>query len=60
MNNLDIRNLVKRHKIKLWQIAETLGMSDCTFSRKLRHELSENQKQEIRKIINNIRGGKNE
>ena len=47
MKNLDIRLMAAGHGIKLWQIADSLGISDCTFSRKLRKEISESEKQEI-------------
>ncbi len=54
MRNLDIRAEVKAAGIKLWQIAEQLGMSDSSFSRCLRHELPDLKKAEIRKIIQDL------
>ncbi len=41
----------KAAKVKLWQIAEQYGLNDGDFSRKLRHELSQEEKQKIRLII---------
>lgn len=54
MKNQDIRNEVKAAGLKLWQIAEELGMYDWAFSRLLRHELSEEKKAEIRSIISKL------
>lgn len=54
--NSDIREAAKRNNIKLWQIADKLGMTDGNFSRKLRHELSQEEK---RTIMNLIEGDNN-
>lgn len=40
--------------IKLWEIAEKLGITDGNLSRKLRHELSEDMKLKIYKIIDEL------
>lgn len=54
MENLDIRLAAAGHGIKLWQIADSLGISDCTFSRKLRKKIAESEKQEIFAIIERL------
>lgn len=51
MKNLDIRNEVRNAGLRLWQVADCLGINDGNFSRKLRHELSESEKAKIRAII---------
>ncbi len=51
MNNLDIKEAAKRAGIKLWQIADKLGINDGNFSRKLRKELNPEEKQKIFDII---------
>lgn len=51
MKNLEIRNEAKNANVKLWQVAEELGMQDSCFSRLLRHELPEKKKSEILQII---------
>ena len=51
MNNQDIKEAAKKAKIKLWQIADKLGINDGNFSRKLRKELSQEEKQKIFDII---------
>lgn len=54
MKNLDIREEAKTAKVNLWQIAEQLGIVDSTFSRKLRKELSVEEKTKIRAIISKL------
>ena len=51
MKNLDIREEVKAANLKLWQIAERFGCNDVTFSKKLRRELTPEQKAKVRQII---------
>lgn len=51
VKNQDIRNAAKKADIKLWQIAEKLGIWDATLSRKLRKELPQEEKEKIFGII---------
>ena len=53
--NKDIRELIKENNVKYWQIAEKLGISDITFSRRLRKELDPGEKAEIVNAINEIK-----
>ena len=57
MKNLDIRTEAKNAGVKLWQIADELGMTDGSFSRKLRKELNPEEKTKIRTIIAEVKGG---
>lgn len=52
--NAEIRNAAKEAGVCLWQIAERIGINDGNFSRKLRRELPEQEKQEIMQIIQDI------
>lgn len=54
MQNLDIRNYAMQKNVKLWQIASKLGINDGNFSRKLRVELSDEKKAEIKAIIDEL------
>ena len=54
MQNLDIRFEVKAANLKLWQVADKLGMTDSVFSRKLRKELSDDEKNQIRTVIKKL------
>ncbi len=40
-----------------WQIADRLGITDSSFSRRLRRELPPEEKQRIRQIIDSLKGG---
>jgi len=40
--------------VRLWQIADELGIADGNFSRKLRHELPDSKKAKILKIIDQL------
>jgi hypothetical protein len=58
MANGDIKLEAKRAKVNLWEVAEKLELSDSSFSRKLRWELTEAEKEEIRKIISELQKSK--
>lgn len=53
-SNADIREMAKNKRVCLWQIAECLGINDGNFSRKLRRELPDTEKQRIFAIIDEI------
>lgn len=54
MCNKDIRDYARIKDVRLWQIAGSLGFNDSTLSRKLRSELPEEKKEEIRVIIDEL------
>ena len=54
MENQSIRNYAQKHGVKLWEIAEAIGMTDSTFSRKLRLELPSDQQDHICRVIEQI------
>ena len=54
MCNKDIRDYARIKDVRLWKIAEKLNMQDSNFSRELRHELSDDKKAEIFKIIDEL------
>lgn len=49
--NETIRGAARSKGVRMWQIAETLGINEAVFSRKLRHELSEKETQKILAVI---------
>jgi hypothetical protein len=53
--NEDIRQTAQEAKVRFWQVAEVLRLSDGTFSRKLRHELPQAEKDRILTIIEQLR-----
>ena len=54
MPNKEMREYAKISKVKLWQIAEALGMKDSNFSKLLRHPLTEEKECEICSIIDRL------
>lgn len=54
MNNLDVRFAANKAGVKLWQIADAIGVADSNFSRKLRKELPDDEKAKIFEIIRRI------
>ena len=54
MANLEIRNRAKASGVKLWEIAYRYGLNDGNFSRKLRRELPEDERDRILAIIDQI------
>ena len=52
--NEEIRAYARLHKVKLWQIAEALGITDSSLSRKMRHELEPEAKRKIMKLVDRI------
>lgn len=55
MCNEDIRNYAKNNKVSLWEVSEKLGYAhESAFSRVLRHELTEDKKEEIKAIIDEL------
>ena len=54
MKNLDIRQKAKCSGVKLWEIAEGIGITDSNFSRKLRRELPKEERERILRLIDAI------
>lgn len=49
--NLRIRTEAKNAGVRLWEIAEAIGITDGMLSKKLRRELPEVEQQNIIKVI---------
>lgn len=49
-----IRELAKSKGILLWQIADKLRITDGNFSRRLRYEMTPEEQESIRAIINEL------
>ena len=55
--NQDVRQKASSAGLRLWQVAEALGIADYTFSRKLRKELPSEEKERIFFIIQKLAEG---
>lgn len=60
MKNEKIRTAAKDAGVKLWQIAERVGLTDSIFSRKLRRELPDEERKRILRLIDEIAAGREE
>lgn len=49
MSNKDILNHAGNYGIELWQVAETIGMNESAFPRKLHKELPQAGKEKLAK-----------
>ena len=52
--NQVIRERAKARGVRLWEIADRLGINDGNFSRRLRRELSEEAREKVLGIIEEI------
>ncbi len=52
--NEHIKRYAKDRGVKLWEVAYRYGITDATFSRKLRRELPTQEQEKIMEIINEL------
>ena len=52
--NMKIREKARNSGVRLWQIADALGMQESLFSKKLRKELPEDEQERILNIIDDL------
>ena len=52
--NQELREYAKNKDVKLWEVAEVLGINDGNFSRKLRKELTDTERDNILSIIDKV------
>ncbi len=57
LKNSRVRIAAMETGVKLWQVAERLGINDGNLSRKLRRELPQEEQERILKIIQELAGG---
>lgn len=52
--NMKIREKAKNSGVRLWQIADALGIQESMFSKRLRNELPEDEQERILAIIDKL------
>lgn len=57
--NLDVRECAKSAGVYLWQIAAAIGVSEPTFNRRMRVEMPETEKEQVKKIISRLEAEQN-
>lgn len=60
MHNKEIRSAAKNAGVRLWEVAAAYGINDGNFSRKLRQELPQEEKDKILAIIDRLAQEKQE
>lgn len=60
MCNKEIRSAAKNAGVRLWEVAAACGINDGNFSRKLRQELPQEEKEKILAIIDRLAREKQE
>lgn len=60
MQNKEIRSAAKNAGVRLWEVAAAYGINDGNFSRKLRQELPQEEKEKILAIIDRLAQEKQE
>ena len=54
LSNQDLRATAKSKNVRLWEIADKLNISEPTMTRKLRRELTSDEKRHIFALIDEI------
>ncbi|MCM1330602.1 MAG: hypothetical protein NC253_14320 [Ruminococcus sp.] len=52
--NLDVRECAKKAGVYLWEIAAAIGVSEPTFNRRMRVEMPESEKEQVKAVINRL------
>ena len=60
MCNTEVRNAAKDSGIRLWQVADEIGMNESVLSRKLRKELPDAEKAQLLDAIRRLARRKQE
>ncbi|KNZ41446.1 hypothetical protein [Acetobacterium bakii] len=55
MTNIDLRTQMKKEGVRQWQVAEVLNFNESVFSRKMRKELPDEEKQQILEAIEKLK-----
>ena len=58
MKGSEIRALILQNGIKIWQVADAFGVTDTTFSKKLRYDFSDADTKRILAIIEQLKAEK--
>ena len=60
MHNQDLRNEFRIANVRQWEVADAMGISEMTFVKWLRRELSEEKKKLVREAIQKVIDGRSE
>lgn len=54
MANLVIRQLIHNNRLHYYEVAEAIGVHECTFSKWMRTEMPEEKKEKVMQAINKL------
>ena len=54
MKNQDVRKFAKEHGVFLWQVADVLGISEPTLTRRFRKELCNDERERVLDAIRKL------
>ena len=54
MRNKDVKDYIKSKNVPFWRCAERLGISDSSFSRMLRYKITDEKKEKIKRIADEL------
>lgn len=49
MNNQELRNYIRKHGVRHWELAKELGISESTFCRWMRSEFTPEEQEAIKR-----------
>lgn len=59
MRNIDLRLAISEARLRHYEVAQVLGVSDSAFSKMLREELTGEKRDQVLKAIQQLTGGAN-
>ena len=60
MKKEEVKLIMKKNRVKQWEVAETMGISEFTLCRWLRKDLKGKQLERLNSAIKQVRSGKEE
>lgn len=51
LNNIEVRTAIEKKRLRYYEVAKALGITQYTFSRWMQNELSGEQKKRVLKVI---------
>lgn len=54
MQGCEVKEFIQRNDVKLWEVADRLGMNDGNFSRRLRKPFTNAEFKHIEKLVEKI------
>ena len=54
MTGAEVRQMIVDSGVRLWKVADRLGITDNSFSRRLRHDFTNAEVEKVRQIIKEL------